>query len=168
MTSVNRSGSAIGSCSPNSALPVASWRMAYTGCGEALHARCRRSEVPVAYVRRRHAEREAAARAREEHEAQIVVLERMVGAREAVLAALPDGIVLFQTDGAVAYSNPAARSLLGRRFDSIEELTPASVREAAGSAARDRAPEETEFETGGRMIQATAVPTGAEGGVVLV
>jgi two-component system sensor histidine kinase SenX3 len=122
----------------------------------------------VAFLNRRGAEREAARRALEERDTRTADLERMVDAREAVLAALPDGIVLFRPDGAVAYSNPAARSLLGRRFDSLEELTPASVREAAGRAARERAPAETEFETGGRTILAAAVPTGAEGGVVLV
>ncbi len=109
------------------------------------------------------AEREAA-----EREERVGVLLEQVAAREAVLAALADGIVLFGPDGTVPYANPAARSLLGRRFDALEELTPASVRDAALRAARDREPAEAEFETGGRTVQATCIPTGDEGGVVFV
>ena len=127
----------------------------------------RASVAGVAFLRRR-AEREAARRALDEQLAHAADLERMVGAREAVLAALDDGIVLFAADRRVAYANPAARSLLGRRFDSLDELTPATLRDNAARAARERSAVETELETGGRTIQASAVPTGAEGGVVLV
>jgi two-component system sensor histidine kinase SenX3 len=122
----------------------------------------------VAFLTRRQAELAAARRALEEERTRAADLERMVGAREAVLAALPNGIVLFAPDGQVVYANPAARSLLGRRFDSLEELTPASLRQAARGAVREGSPAETELETGGRTVQATAVPTGSEGGVVLV
>ena len=122
----------------------------------------------MAFLRRRRDELEGARRAREEADARAADLEERVGAREAVLAALPEGIVLFAPDGAVAYANPAARSLLGRRFDTLDELTPTSLRDAARRAAGDGASAETEFETGGRVVRATAVPTGGDGGVVLV
>jgi two-component system sensor histidine kinase SenX3 len=122
--------------------------------------------VPV--LRRHRAELEAARRAQDEDRARLADLEGKVASREAVLAALPDGIVLLAPDGAVAYANPAARSLLGRRFDTLEELTPDSLRDAARRAASEDASAETEFETGGRIVQATAVPTGTGGGVVLV
>ncbi|MDP9341383.1 MAG: ATP-binding protein [Actinomycetota bacterium] len=133
-----------------------------------MHATFRMPVAGVAFLSRRRAEREAARRALEEERARAADLERMVGAREAVLAALPNGIVLFAPDGLVVYANPAARSLLGRRFDTLDELTPASLREAAQRAASDGSPAEAELETGGLLIQATAVPTGGEGGVVLV
>ena len=118
--------------------------------------------------RRRREELDAARRALDEQRERAAALESMVGARESVLAALPNGIVLFGLDGTVAYANPAARSLLGRRFDALEELTPSSLREAARKASGNGSSAETEFETGGRVVQATAVPTGERGGVVLV
>ena len=95
-------------------------------------------------------------------------LSEHVAAREAVLSAIVDGVVLFGPTGRLAYANPAARDLFGRRFDSVEELTPAALRDAVASAVRDHRPGEATFETGGHVVAARAAPAGPDGAVVLV
>jgi two-component system sensor histidine kinase SenX3 len=80
-------------------------------------------------------------------------------------------VVLFSPDGHVAYANPAARTLLGRRFDTVSEVTPPALRDAVQAVARggpDAPPTERQFETADAIVQATAVPSDPPGTVVLV
>ncbi len=100
-------------------------------------------------------------------EARTAELAERVRTREEILSTIGDGIVLFAPDGRVAYANPAARDLLGRRFASAGEVTPESLRDAvAGARGAPADPVETEFETGGRTIEAAALQAG--GGAVVV
>jgi signal transduction histidine kinase len=102
-----------------------------------------------------------------ERETRSADLAERVRTREEILSTIADGIVLFAPDGRMVYANPAARDLLGRTFASAGEVTPESLREAvarAGGAPAD--PVETEFETGGRTIEASAIHAG--GGAVVV
>jgi two-component system sensor histidine kinase SenX3 len=117
--------------------------------------------------RRAASELEAARRDLDDREARSADLEERVRTREEILSTIADGIVLFARDGGMVYANPAARDLLGRTFASAGEVTPESLREAvarAGGAPAD--PVETEFETGGRTIEASAIHAG--GGAVVV
>jgi two-component system, OmpR family, sensor histidine kinase SenX3 len=120
---------------------------------------------------RRRAERERLAATEEaarDLRAQVAEVSQRVAEREAILGATPDGIVLFGGDEHVVYANPAARDLLGRRFERAAELSPEALRRAVRSAFRANGPAETSFETGGRAISARAVGAGDDGAVVLV
>src|SRR5262249_3850340 len=76
---------------------------------------------------------------------------------------------------AVAYANDAAREILGRRFGSAQEVTPAALREAVLSA-RDSAravggasdPIIRQFETARAVVEAAVVPSLPAGTVVVV
>jgi PAS domain-containing protein len=92
--------------------------------------------------------------------ARVDALSEQVTAREAVLSAIGDGIVLFGPSGRLAYANPAARDLFGRRFDSVAELTPNALREAVDAAIRRGGSAETTVESGGRVLSATAARAG--------
>jgi signal transduction histidine kinase len=64
-------------------------------------------------------------------------VDRLAGglaARDTVLSAMTEGVVLFDAAGDVAYANEAARGILGRRFGSARELTPAALRDAVLAA----------------------------------
>jgi two-component system, OmpR family, sensor histidine kinase SenX3 len=122
-------------------------------------------------VRRRREERErlsAAERSVAEVARRAEDLAERVAAREAVLDALSDGVVLFAPDERVAYANAAARDLFGRRFASVAEVTPEVLREAVRSAMRDEAPVDASFETAGGAVQARAARARPDGAVVLV
>jgi two-component system sensor histidine kinase SenX3 len=95
-------------------------------------------------------------------------LSEQVAAREAVLSAIGDGVVLFAPSGRIAYANPAARDLFGRRFDSMGELTPSTLRDAVESTVRSGEPGEATVETGGRLLSARTARAGPDGAVVLV
>ena len=122
-------------------------------------------------LRRRRAERErlaATERAVRDLEQRVRALSDRVAEREAVLGALPDGIVLFAPDEHVVYANPAARDLFGRRFERAAELSPEALRRVVRSAFRADGPAEASFETAGRAVSARAIGAGADGAVVLV
>jgi len=91
--------------------------------------------------------------------------------RDAVLSAMSEGVVVFAPTGEVAYANPAARTLLGRRFDTTTEVTPKELRDAvlrAAAAGPGDGPFEEPVETVDRSVAATAIPTTPAGTVVLV
>ena len=93
-------------------------------------------------------------------------LESRLGAAEAALDALSEGIVVFADDGRVSHANAAARELIGRRFESTRELAPAPLREAVLRGEESS----LEFETAGRTIDATVStpPSGESGPTVVV
>ncbi|HXJ64760.1 MAG TPA: histidine kinase dimerization/phospho-acceptor domain-containing protein, partial [Actinomycetota bacterium] len=125
--------------------------------------------VALEHERRLRArERAASQETLAELDAHTSELAERVRTREEILSTIGDGIVLFAPGGRVAYANPAARALLGRRFATAGEVTPESLREAveqAGSARNGAVLRE--FETGGRIIEASAIHAGG-GAVVAV
>jgi two-component system sensor histidine kinase SenX3 len=116
-----------------------------------------------------------ATRARRIEQRRADALASEVSSRDTVLSAMTEGVVLFAPDGAVAYANDAAREILGRRFGSAQEVTPAALRDAV-LAARDAAPaagsspEPTirQFETARAVVEASVVPSLPAGTVVVV
>jgi len=103
--------------------------------------------------------------------ARAAELADRVATREEILATMADGIVLFAPDGRAVYANPASHDLLGRRFATAAEVTPGTLRDAVAEAAAragrgETGPVACEFETGGRTLDASALPAG--GGAVVV
>lgn len=119
----------------------------------------------------RRRSREAAGAAERAERARRDQAERLrseVQARDLVLGAMADGVVLFAPDGRTLYENDAARSLLGRRFDTTKELTPSRLREAVAAARAADAPVESALEVSGRSLAVAAVPSTPPGAVVLL
>ena len=122
-------------------------------------------------MRWRRAKRERLAQAErdlEELRARVDDLTHRVDTREAILGALPDGVVLFAPDGRVVYANTMARSLFGRRFSSVGEVTPEGLRAAIREAIATGAAPATSFEASGRSVEARAARAGSDGAVVVV
>ncbi len=116
---------------------------------------------------RARAEMQAAERrwgtARQALEQEAAALLEALGAREAVLSGMGEGVLLFAPDGRAVYANPAARTLLGRRVDTTTELIPSALREAvqqarAAEASEAGEPLQVEFEAADATVQATIVP----------
>jgi signal transduction histidine kinase len=85
-----------------------------------------------------------------------------------VLSSMPEGVLLFGSDGDTVYANPAAERHLGVVPQSISAVLPLAIREAALGARQMRDPAEAEAETGGkRWVRGSAIPVGA-GDVLLV
>ena len=85
-------------------------------------------------------------------------LRRRLSAVEAALEALSEGIVVVDAGGGIDYFNTTARDLIGRRFERIFELAPPVLRDACREVAVTRSATELEFETAGRIIEASVVP----------
>ena len=117
-------------------------------------------------LRRQRERATAEADLRQEQEAVASELREQTAVREAALSALPDGIVAFDGEGRVSYANDAARELAGRRFDDVDEIIPAELRDITLRAIKEGESGELEIETGGRSINATAIPS--NGGAVLM
>jgi two-component system, OmpR family, phosphate regulon sensor histidine kinase PhoR len=90
--------------------------------------------------------------------------------REAILAALDEGVVLFDADGGVLYRNQRADHLLGGGMDRAARLLPlelrALVERAPGGAVQASRAEVTTLRD--RTIQATAVSITPDGQALLV
>ena len=91
-----------------------------------------------------------------------------VEARDSVLATIREGVALFDSDGRVAYANPALKELLGRRFETVHEVIPLAVRAAVQDVGAGADTVERELTVGDRIVQATAIPALPSGAVVLV
>lgn len=102
--------------------------------------------------------------------AELEAWQLAVAAREAMLATMQEGIVLFEGagDGAVRYANPAASALLGGRLLHVDDLEPARLREAVRGAHQGAARTEVTFEAFGRAIEAVVTETGPPRSVLLV
>jgi two-component system sensor histidine kinase SenX3 len=107
-------------------------------------------------------------RARAQREEEVSSLHDAVAAREAILASLEDGVVLFTADGLVAHANPAVKELLGRRFETVTELVPSSLRAALREAVSKGGPVRRELSVGDRTVDAVALPSSPPGSVVLL
>jgi two-component system phosphate regulon sensor histidine kinase PhoR len=113
---------------------------------------------------REHAER----RELRDREEQLAELQTAVAAREATLASLGDGVVLFTPDGRAAYANPAVKELLGRRFETITELVPSALRSAVQETMTSQQQVARELSVAERVVQAIALPSSPPGSVVLL
>ncbi len=125
----------------------------------------------VAWESSKRAGRDAEAeerRAISDRDEQLAELQAAVGAREAILASLGDGVVLFTSDGRVAHANPAVKELLGRRFETITELVPYALRSAVQEAMTSQQQVGRELSVADRVVQAVAMPSSPPGSVVLL
>jgi signal transduction histidine kinase len=125
----------------------------------------------AAWAARERADRETGdedRRARRESAKETDELRNAVASREAILASLGDGVVLFTPDGRVGHANPAVKELLGRRFETITELVPSSLRAAVREVSTGGQPVARELSVADRIVQAVALPSSPQGSVVLL
>jgi len=99
---------------------------------------------------------------------ELAALAATVASREAMLATMHEGIVLFGGDGAVRYSNPAAVNLLGGRFWNAAEVTPPALRAAVESVLGGEQRAGAEFETTGSIVEAIVTAAEPAGAAILV
>ena len=100
----------------------------------------------------------SASRTRDDAAARIQAAQGERKGREAILAALDEGIVLFGADGAVAYRNPRADRLLRHSPSSARALAPSELRTLVEAALAGEAPSPIEVATGpdGSILGAAA------------
>ena len=102
--------------------------------------------------------------------AELAAWQEAVASREAMLATMQEGIVLFAEsgDGSVRYANAAAAGLLGRSFQHLDQVEPAALREAVRRVQDGAGHSELTFEALGRSIEAVVTETGAPRSALLV
>ena len=90
-------------------------------------------------------------------------------AREAILSALREGVILFDRQGTVRYQNESARALVGP-VTSVRSLGHVALQQAFARAARGEGPTEARvtWEPSSRVLEATATALPREDGVVIV
>jgi len=87
---------------------------------------------------------------------------------------MTEGVLLFTPTGDLAYANPTARTLLGRRFNSADSVAPLLLREAILEVRETVAendmhePATRQFETPDAVLEATALAAEPPGSVVVV
>src|SRR5438132_11919681 len=86
-------------------------------------------------------------------------LREAVTARESILASLGDGVVLFMPDGRVAHANPAVKELLGRRFETITEMVPSSLRSVVNEVSTGGQTMVRELSVADHLVQVVALPS---------
>lgn len=90
-------------------------------------------------------------------------------AQTLVLSSLPDGVMLFDHDGATAFATDAVRVLLGAPPAGRSEIVPIGIRQIADGAAAGTAGDTVvEWGNPARWLRATATPAGGDGAVLLV
>lgn len=109
-------------------------------------------------------------RMRAEVAARVAELETDREAREAILSALDEGIVLFDRTGRVLYQNDAASRLLEGRIDEARALMPHALRELVDAAAGGGDSETSDIATAspGRVLRASSRTLPGRGSVLLV
>jgi signal transduction histidine kinase len=123
------------------------------------------------WLRARAARREADGRDRT---AMVGTLLEELRARDTVFAAMGEGVLLFDPAGQLAYANGASQTILERRFARVDDVVPLELRRAIHDAqglagdAGVQAPARHQFETAAAVVEATALPAGAPGTVVVV
>jgi two-component system sensor histidine kinase SenX3 len=103
---------------------------------------------------------------RSELGSRVAELERSHEAREAILSALEEGIVLFDDTERVLYRNPAAVRQLGGTVESVRDL-PSPLRPLAAPNGPDGV-DALPIVATGRILQAAAVTVPGEGQRLLV
>jgi two-component system, OmpR family, sensor histidine kinase SenX3 len=104
------------------------------------------------------------------HEAEIAAWKESLSSREAILATMREGIVLFalSSEASVRYANPAAAELLGRRLDDLSQIEPAEIRDAVRSVQRGEARVELTLTTAGRVLDVEVHHVGPPAGALLI
>lgn len=114
---------------------------------------------------------------RDEVASRIDAMGRDRAARDAILSALDEGIVLFGAEGSVLYQNSSAVRLLEGPIQDARSLVPSALRELISSIQRGRDPQpkagfgsEAEVVEGpsGRTLHAAATLIPGDGSVLLV
>jgi two-component system phosphate regulon sensor histidine kinase PhoR len=105
-----------------------------------------------------------------ELDARIREMSRDRRQRDVILAAMEEGIVLFDRDGGAAYANPAAGRILGRAPADVRSLTPHELRALVEEARTRDAPGRRELDSGlpPRTLAASAIPIEGTGDVLLI
>ncbi|MGN6379041.1 MAG: sensor histidine kinase [Gaiellales bacterium] len=114
-------------------------------------------------LHRREAGRERADLARE-----LAASRDAVASREAMLAKMQEGIVLFAPGGQVRYLNAAATDLLGHPVAHALEVESADLRHAVNRVLRGDDRNELVIDTGGRAVEVTVTETDPSGSALLV
>jgi len=126
------------------------------------------AEVPRGGIRELATLSDAVNRMRAEVNARIGDIEDERSTRDAVLSSLDEGVMLFAADGAVEYQNDSARRFLGS-IERIQQVVPASLREAVEVAGRERSRQAFDVAgPGTRALAVTAVAIPGEARVLLV
>jgi signal transduction histidine kinase len=108
-------------------------------------------------------------RMRRDVEERIETVRREQETREAILAALGEGVVLFDRDGTVLYRNGPAEELLGPGRDEASKLLPFELRELVERSRKESASRQAQVTTArDRTFLAITVPVSAEGQILLV
>jgi two-component system sensor histidine kinase SenX3 len=100
----------------------------------------------------------------------LLAIRKELETRDALLAAMSEGLLLFDPAGALVYANPAADELLERAAaDATVSGSPGLRDLLAGSdAAAMREPATRQVELAGRVIETTAYASRPEGSVAVV
>jgi two-component system, OmpR family, phosphate regulon sensor histidine kinase PhoR len=109
-------------------------------------------------------------RMREDVAARLGAIERDRLARDAILSALEEGVVLFDPDGSVIYANESALRMVGGALEHARHLAPPTLRQVVEAAAAGSKGQVEEVTSGltPRILVATAVPVPGDGNVLLV
>jgi signal transduction histidine kinase len=97
-----------------------------------------------------------------------------VAAREIVLSAMSEGVLLVDPSGRIIYTNRAAHMILGQIFETAEDVTPEplwdAIRTVRSHLDGPGATETTvrQFETRGAIVEVTTRPSRPHGTVVVV
>src|SRR4029450_1581858 len=86
-------------------------------------------------------------RMRRDVEQRIEAVRREHGTREAILAALGEGVVLFDRDGTVLYRNPPAEEILVPGQEEAGKLLPLELRELVERSRRKGTSRQAEVKT---------------------
>jgi two-component system sensor histidine kinase SenX3 len=101
-------------------------------------------------------------------------LQLALAAREIVLSAMSEGVLLVDPSGRIIYTNRAAHMILGRVFENADEVAPEQLRDAIRTV---RAQLEEpgiadatirQIETRGAVVEVTTRPSNPRGTVVVV
>jgi two-component system, OmpR family, phosphate regulon sensor histidine kinase PhoR len=105
-----------------------------------------------------------------ELDARIREMSRDRRQRDVILAAMEEGIVLFDRDGRAAYANPAAGRILRRSPADVRSLTPHELRALVEEARTGDVPAHRELDSGlpPRTLAASAIPIEGTGDVLLI
>lgn len=102
-----------------------------------------------------------------------MAMRKQLEARDSVLSAMSDGVLLFDAAGALLYANPAARVLLEALPGTADASTPGSLsgllRDAlAGDLEAPRVPVVRQLELANRVIEATPYAAQPAGSIAVV
>ena len=106
--------------------------------------------------------------ARERLEAEVRELREVLASREAMLANIQRGIVLFDGEGTRQYANAAASALLGEAWKDVDDVDHADLRAAVGRVKATGERQEGELEIAGRIIETIVTPTPPRGSILVV